>query len=594
VATGGGSTSAKTVWQIKDDLSHTRAGHQFKIGAEARGYLQNTSIGNNNGRLIFSGTTFGTLNAIGDFLIGKPTTYFQTSGNTRYPRQRGYYFYGMDDWRARHNLTVSAGLRYELAPNAHDELDQVMVFRPGEQSTRFPNAPRGILFVGDRDPILGEVPRSGYPTDKNNLSPRLGIAYSPGPDSWLPRAIFEPGKTAIRAGLGVFYSATHGYNLSQQASTQPFSISQTIIASQIHAADGTFANPFGSLANPFPIDVSRPIFTQTPVLQPIDPDFRTAYVYHYNLTFQREMPWRMLIEMAYVGNSGFKLDRERELNVAVVRPGANIGNVQSRRLYPHLGRIPSQESSGRARYDSFQLRLARRHSAGLGFDLSYVLGKSLDDVADPFSGTISYPLRWARSSFDRRHSFVASYTYSFPNTNHRGVRGVSLDGWEVGGITQFYSGSPLDITQLDDSTLTGRVGNGQGSPDFSGRFIRFDPRQHRTIVVNGVSQSGNFFFDPTQFREVNVTDHHQARPGTLGRNLLDGPGIDLWSLSIIKKFRLTEAHRITIRSDIRNLFNRANFLVQPTSLLVGRGSSLGRALATGPGRIIQLSLRYGF
>jgi hypothetical protein len=315
----------------------------------------------------------------------------------------------MDDWRARPNLTISAGLRYELAPNAVDKLDQVSVFRPGERSSRFPNAPKGILFVGDPDPILGTVPRAGYPSDRNNLAPRIGVAYSPG-----------SGKTAIRAGWGMFYGPTHGYNLSQQASTQPFSITHSLTNFLIHVAGGSFANPFGTLVNPFPIDMNRAIFTSAPLLQPIDPTFRTSSVYHYNLSVQRELPWHMLIETAYVGNNSFKLDRERELNVALVLPGANPSNVQSRRLYPLLGRILSQESSGRARFDSFQLRLARRYSRGLSFDLSYVYGKSLDDVAGPFSVGFSYPLRWARSSFDRRQSFVASYTYSIPGLDRGG------------------------------------------------------------------------------------------------------------------------------------------------------------------------------
>ena len=89
----------------------------------------------------------------------------------------------MDDWRVKPNLTVNLGLRYELAPPLEDKFGQSIAFRPGQRSQRFPNAPVGVLFVGDPDPVLGTVPAGGYPTDKNNFAPRIGFAYSPAPTS---------------------------------------------------------------------------------------------------------------------------------------------------------------------------------------------------------------------------------------------------------------------------------------------------------------------------------------------------------------------------------------------------------------------------
>jgi outer membrane receptor protein involved in Fe transport len=587
ITTGGDSVTARTTWQIKDDLSYTRGDHALKFGAEVRGFIQNTSVGSNNGSFTFSDVnTFGTGNGIADFLLGIPFSYDQTTGSTRHPRQDAYYLYGMDDWRLRPNLTINLGLRYELVPPVKDTLDKVNAFRPGQRSEHFPGAPPGLLFAGDRDPLLGTVPQGLYPTDKNNLAPRLGVAYSPKPDSGWLKVLLGESKTALRAAWGIFFDQTLGFSFTQVSSTQPFSVTQVLDAGQTRS----FADPFGALPNLWPLDLSKRAFIGIPQLETIEPGFRTAYTYQYNFTVQRELPGSLLLEAAYVGNHSFKLSRQRELNEGVAGPGADASNLQSRRVYPYLGSILSEESSGRARYDSFQLRLRRRFSNGLMLDGSYVFGKALDNGSSSFSGSFTNPFRWARSAYDRTHNFVVSYLYDFPNRRFSGGLNSVLNGWGISGITEFRSGLPMDINQSVDTTLTGRYL--LGNPDFVGPYIRLDPRKHQTIVVDGTPQTGNFFFNPNAFHAVAVDDYKQARPGTLGRNVCDGPGLGLWSVSIIKRFRISEPHQIVFRSDIRNVFNHANF--QTPSLQANDSFTFGQVSLAAPGRNVQLSLRYSF
>jgi hypothetical protein len=585
-------------WQLRDDLSYTRGNHSFKFGADVHSYLFNEFRGNNNGSFTFSSTTSGgARSALANFLLGIPNQFVQDTGASIFPRQKAYYFYAMDDWRIRPNLTLNLGVRYELSPPFRDKLGQGSVFRPGRQSMIFPQAPEGILFPGDADPVLGIVPRALYPTDKNNFAPRLGIAYSPRPKSGWLRQVFGDGKTAIRAAWGVYYDATIGTNFENIVFTQPFSVSLRLSASQIRRAGGTFANPFGSGPNPFPLGLGNRAFTGPPQLQPIDPTFRTAYTYQYNFTIQRELPWSLLMEIAYVGTNSFKLNRERELNLALVTPDATFDNFQERRLFPQLGDIPSQESTGRARYDSAQLRLSRRLRSGLTFDVSYVFSKALDNGSYPSGDFTIGPNRWARSAFDRRHNFVMSYTYELPATRRKGVAGSLLNGWQIGGITQLRSGLPLDIQQQFDPTLT--TGNFNGIPDFVGPYVRLDPRRFQTIIVNGVPVSGNFFFDPNAFRAVQVSDPSQARPGTLGRNVFDGPGLQLWDLTVIKRIKIHESQSIELRTDIRNLLNRPLF-EEPDTFVPSsdfESSRFGMVTSSGigvGGRTIQFSLRYSF
>jgi hypothetical protein len=586
-----------TTWQIQDDLSYTVQNHSLKFGADIRNYILNSYFGNNNGSFSFtSTTTTGTRNAVANFLLGIPNSYTQNTGATLYPRQKSFFFYGMDEWRVRPNLTLNLGLRYELVPPLSDKLGQAVAFRPGAQSERFPQAPLGILFPGDPDPIGGTVPGGGYPTDKNNIAPRLGLAYSPQPRSGWRKTLFGEGKTAIRLAWGVYYDATVGTTLTDIAFIQPFSVSRTLTASQMRAAGATFANPFGSLLNPFPLDLSRRTFTGTPDVEPVDPAFQTAYSYQYNLSIQRELPWSLLVELAYVGTNSFKQNRERELNIAEITPDASLDNLQERRLFPELGSIPIQESTGRARYDAAQVRLSRRFRSGLAFDVSYVFSKTLDNGSVASLDFTPGPNRWARSDYDRRHNFVVNYTYEFPGTSRRGLVGQLLNGWKLGGIGQIRSGLPLAISQLDDPTLTGA--SRAGIPDFVGPFIRYNPRQFRTIVVDGVPISGNFLFDPNAFRAVPLDDPAGARAGNLGRNVFDGPGLNLWDLTIIKRFKLTESQNLEVRADIRNLFNRALFDVPDitvpedfTSSQFGQVTSSGSGVG---GRQIQFSLRYTF
>ncbi len=599
--------SAKTTWQIKDDLSHVRGDHALKLGGEVRSFIFNKSLESTNGVFRFSPfNPVGTRNAIADFLLGIANEYRQSTGNNIYPRQKAYYFYAMDDWRLRPNLTVNLGLRYELTPPLTEERDQVLIFRPGAMSQRFPSAREGVLYPGDPDPILRTVPRGGYPTDKNNFAPRVGIAYSPKPQSGWLRSLLGDGETSIRAGWGVFYDQTFGYNFTEVTFTPPFSVSQRFTAQQIRNAGGTFANPFGSLPNPWPIDLSQQAFSTLffdPNLQPFDPTFSTAYTYQYNLTVQRQLPLSLLLELGYVGNNTFKLNRERELNAAVVGPGAtsNVFNIDDRRIYSQFGSIPQQESSGRSRYDSLQIRVTRRLERGLSFDGSYVYGKGLDNgsYASPaldlatasFGRLVSESSGWARSGFNRKHNFVVSHTYDFPTIGRGGIVGRIVNGWQIGGITQFRSGLPVDIINHIDSTLTGGVGR----PDFVGPYVRFDWRERRTINIIGIGPvTGHFFLDPNAFRAVTPADHTQARPGTLGRNVFDGPGVNQWALSLVKKTRIAESHEIEVRADINNLLNHAQF--GGYNQIVGGffGSSFGQGFGAGPGRTIQVSARYSF
>src|SRR5262249_14503219 len=150
-------------------------------------------------------TPNGTGNETANFLLGLPDSYSQSTGTEASPRRTFTAFYFQDDLKLRSDLTLNAGLRYEIAGAWADAAGHRAVFRPGVQSRVFANAPAGMLFPGDRDSITGQnLGVAVSPTDANNWGPRIGIAYSPPWSGSFWRQITGgPGRASLRAGYGV-------------------------------------------------------------------------------------------------------------------------------------------------------------------------------------------------------------------------------------------------------------------------------------------------------------------------------------------------------------------------------------------------------
>jgi hypothetical protein len=173
------------------------------------------------------------------------------------------------------------------------------------------------------------------------------------------------------------------------------------------------------------------------------------------------------------------------------------------------------------------------------------------------------------ASYDRRHVFVATYTYSFPRWRRWGrVADAALSLWEASGITRFQSGNQF--------TVTGNTAIGTRRADYIGGEIEL-PGGERTV---------DRWFNTEAFAVA-----PESRLGTAGvRNVL-GPGLQLWDLSLRKRFALTERWRLQFQADFFNLFNKANFLNVATTIT---GAEYGTITSAAPGRNIQLALRLTF
>src|SRR3989475_9322098 len=167
------ATRVNNVAAFSDDLSWIRGAHSFKFGGEIRrDEIKVSFINRPNGDFTFSGQYTGS--AAADFLLGFPVQYRQASGD---PNLDGaswvYSLYAQDEYRVS-RVTLNYGVRYEVNQPFAESQDHLNAFHPGQQSTVFPNAPRGLVYPGDAC-----VPRGTYPTDRNNVAPRLAAVWDP-------------------------------------------------------------------------------------------------------------------------------------------------------------------------------------------------------------------------------------------------------------------------------------------------------------------------------------------------------------------------------------------------------------------------------
>jgi hypothetical protein len=292
---------------------------------------------------------------------------------------------------------------------------------------------------------------------------------------------------------------------------------------------------------------------------------------------QRQFGDSYVASAAYVGSKGSHLFLTRELNPA--RPGA--GSLQSRRIHaPGFASVQALVSDGDSLYHSLQLALNKRLSDNFSLLASYSWSKLTDDgsgdgsqAANPFDPEAER----ARGDLDIPHRFVGSFLWTTPALGGwpAALRHV-LGGWQVNGIVVFQSGRPFSVVSGRDNSQSG-VNQDRadlvGDPALPGGRSRAEViERYFNVVAFALNPVGTF--------------------GTSGRNILRGPNFSTVDLSLTKDVAVTKSHKVQLRAEAFNLFNRVN-LETPNNNL--SSASFGRITGTvGDPRVIQLGLRYAF
>ena len=553
------------VWQVANDLTWVTGRHALKAGLDVRREAMNIAFINRpNGDLTFSGGLAG--NAAADFLLGAPA---QVRATTRQAIQDGYGWlfagYAQDEFHLTPQLTLNLGVRYELPMPFIDKNDAITGFRTGVQSQKFPAAPRGLVYPGDQG-----VPRGVVPTDKNNIAPRVAVAWDP----------FGDARTSVRSSFGVFYDALAGQGDFFQSGvlSPPFT---PLIELNTPTAI-SLADPLAAVAgppNPFPAALTVIGWGDA---------FKSPYAYHFNLGVQRQLRARIGAEVAYVGSRGYNLPMFMEINPGVYAPGQT---ARGARLMPAFALVRPTFPVARSWYDSLQSSIRILPTRGFNLLASYTLGKTTDHVSGLNIGGEARPVlpvvqgdeasieralvaEKGPALFDARHRFVLSFGYELPLLADRSaiVRFVA-GGWQLNGIYQAQSGFPLTVTQgavLDIRYMTSR-------PDL-------------TCDANDGPQTTAQYFNTACFATLTLAQTGE-RPGNAGRNSVRGPGFQRTDLSIFKNFDFAGRHRIQARIEGFNLLNQPRF-GQPGGII--GTASFGQITTAEDGRIIQLALKYRF
>jgi hypothetical protein len=549
--TGGVNGNSHTLYywnsfQGYDDASWNHGSHSLKFGGAVE-RMQSTRVHSGNPSGAF---TFATLS---NFLTNNPQRFTADLAGSLSPRALRQTLFGLyihNDWRARPNLTVNMGLRWEMVT--------VMTEVHGKLAN--------LIHITDPTPHLGSPLISN--ATLRNFDPRVGFSWDP----------FQTGKTAVRSGFGVFDILPLTYQFFGNTDVFPFTVTGN--------ANGLPPGSFYTGAVPLlgPASNKEAFIEQHP---------HRSYVMQWNLNVQRELVRNTTAMVGYVGSRGlhepFKVDDfdivlPRRTPQGYIFPSP-VGSGTT--LNPNFGGIAGMFYVGNSSYNALELGVQRQMSHGVQLQSSFTWGKSIDTgsasiAGDTFSNSIDslpwYDLKSIRglSDFNIGRTLVISGTWQVPSRKSlSGPAAWITNGWELGAIYKVSDGVPFTPTFGTDGDPQGL--NSSHPWDFPNRLTG--------PGCNSLINPGNphnyiktqCFTVPTApsaaFYTANCDPTRGTFPqcfnlrGNSGRNILIGPGTSNLDFSIFKNNyinRISENFNVQFRAEFFNSLNHANFAVPIT------------------------------
>jgi hypothetical protein len=601
-------------YQATDMVSKVIGRHSLKFGGEYRKIQVNEfNISTPNGAFSFDGTETG--NGFADYLLGAPASFTQQSYSTFFTRANYAGVFIQDAFHVLPNLTINGGLRWEYIQPYYEKNNELNAIVWGQQSTVYPGSPTGWVFPGDQG-----LPNTISRTPHNNFSPRLGLNWSPsGADGILKTLLGAPGKTSVRSGFGLYYTAIEDQPAFYTVGDAPFALfyqSPTPIYFSLPFEDRRSGNdpgqrfPFTPPTPGAPIDWS--VYLPISGSPGVSPTNTTPYMMQFNVNIQRELPGSTIFTAGYVGTRGHHLLAQFESNpgiaatclqVAAALPSGkgcgphgedqiyNVGGTAVNGTRQHSvtsGRYlaqglldfasnPYNSTIANSDYNALQLSVTK-HAGSSQFLASYAWAKSIDngsgdtDKINPIYPRVSRSL----SSFDMAQNFVISYVYQLPKFEKASawIR-EPLGGWQFSGITRFTTGLPVTVSENIDQSLLGS--SHTDTPNWDGHPIaKFNPRD----------TSRRTYFSAAQFSLQQLGTF-----GSANRRFFHGPGLNNWDMALSKFLVAHEHYALEFRAEFFNTFNHTQFN-NPSGNQ--SSASFGRVSTARDPRIGQVALRFSF
>ncbi len=547
--------------QVGDMLFMSHGKHNLRFGGDYRRLMSNVrSDSNPNGTFTFSGyataardtngqAIAGTGYDFADFLLGyAQQTTIQYSPNTFNLSANSYDFFAMDDWRARGNLTLQLGLRYEYIGPYQEAHNRIVNLAPAPGFTAV--VP---VFPGTTAQYGGFYPASLVNPDRNNFAPRIGIAWRP----------IE--KTVVRAGYGINYNlGQYRQMITNLAYQPPFSFTQTNIAT----------SPTNlTLQNGFPAPDPSTLTNNYGV----DKNYRLGNVQLWNLNVQREVFHNVILNIGYNGSKGTRLDMVRAPNRA---PDGGL-------LIPGVQPFLWESAEGSSILHAGTVSVRKRMSNGISIGGLYTYSKSIDNASSIGGGAVvvaqndlDLAAERGLSSFDRRHNFTGDFMYELPFGPGRrwlanpGFMQSLLGAWSWSGSFTVASGNPFTARVVGAFSDVARGTSGSLRADYNGAPI--------SISAPTVGQ----WFNTAAF-----TVPPSGQFGTAGRNTVEGPGTILFNFALAKDIPLHDMMAFEIRAEANDPFNHANFTGIDTTV---NSPTYGQVISVGSMRKMQIFARFRF
>jgi carboxypeptidase family protein len=567
-----------------DSLTWIKDKHSVKAGV-----MVTRNRKDQNGRLAHTGAvsfnTSGNRNttgfAVADMLLGNFRSYSEGGddpvGFFRFTQVGGFVD---DTWRVRRNLSIDAGIRYELASPTYTQQNNIVNFDPAlyDAAAAAVLNPNGTIANPGTNRYTGLIRAgSGVPDDQQDrvtIDPVAGALIPTGAPRglyathhlWMPRlsgAYSLNDLTVLRAGGGVYYDKPEGNVIFSQVNLPPF-------VPSVNVENGNLASPLGGLT------AAQGVLG---TVNAIDPNMQIPRQINFSVSLQRELPWGHFGEVAYVGNRGRHQLWMPEINqppfdvlaANAALPSAQRANTNYLRPYKGYSSIRQRRSDAFSDYNSLQLYVNKRRG-----NLKYTVNYSLMKATGNASGNGDNPeeafdaaFNTGPLSFDRRHAFITTFTYQVPFMRERkDILAQVVGGWEVSGRTRYQSGQYL--------TVTGNTSTGTRRADYVGGDIDL-PDDERSAAS---------WFNTAAFAPAPDTRRGNSKVG-----MVEGPPFNRFDLSLRKNFRVTGGSRIEVRLDAFNVLNQVN-LGNPNVTVTN--AAFGSINSAKTPREFQFGLRFAF
>ncbi len=525
--------------QYLNTLSWLRGRHQFKFGADVMLPMNNEyiDIPSTRGNLQFSGQFTG--NAVADFMLGWARTAELSNVHLVNQRRSSYAFFVQDDWRPSDRLTVNLGLRYGYMTPSYDADNLMANFDPNTGS---------LVYASDGS--MAE--RALVNPDRNNFGPRAGIVYQLTP------------KTILRGGYGLFFNPLDRIGSEDQLSLNPPGLRN------INQQTTSTTTPVLLMKDGFPTNYLDPanVVLNRLLIRAANPDGTNATSQQVAIGMERQLGGDFAVSADFVANNGS--------NISVLRNLNQPANGNGARPYPNFAHIQWRDPIGESSYKGVDFAAEKRMSDGYSYRVAYTWSDSRDQAPEHLAATSGRPQdtnnidAWeGPSDFDVRHRVVASFIAESPvgRSLDLGSAGNAILGdWTVSGIYTARSGRPFTVTQ-------GGLEGATWLPNLTG-----DPQGQETV---------DSWFNVAAFTRVPA-----GQFGNAGRNILRGPGYAAFDLSLQRRLSFSQRFAATLRWDIFNMFDRANFGNPNTDIT---GSTVGTiSTLAGDPRVMQFAIRFHF